>query len=182
MRRQRPEPDVPEVEEPAPGRVLAGPEPEPGADEEAAFQAREEQREPDEEARRLALRPARQMAQGRRRVVDTLERDVPLRLYVDSFRQKIERNAVQIRMQSAGGPGRYDPLVSVALRGDSSVDDVIIVRSSGRAGLDEAVRRTVRLNARYAAFPPDMAARFAVIEIRRIWLFAERLKLLEEMR
>ena len=129
-----------------------------------------------------ALRPAQQMAEGRRRVVDTLERDVPLRLYVDSFRQKIERNAAQIRMQVAGGPGRADPLVSVALRSDGSVDDVTIVRSSGRADLDEAVRRIVRLTARYAAFPPNVAARFDVIEIRRIWLFAETLKLLEEVR
>jgi TonB family protein len=129
-----------------------------------------------------ALRPAQQMADARRRVVDTLERDVPLRLYVDSFRQKIERNAAQIRMQLAGGPGRSDPLVSVALRSDGSVDDVTIVRSSGRADLDEAVRRIVRLNARYAAFPPNVAARFDVIEIRRIWLFAENLRLLEEVR
>ena len=129
-----------------------------------------------------ALRPAQQMQDGRRRVVDTLERDVPLRFYVDSFRQKIERNAAQIRMEVAGGPGRADPLVSVALRSDGSVDDVTIVRSSGRADLDEAVRRIVRLNARYAAFPPNVAARFDVIEIRRIWLFAERLKLLEEVR
>jgi TonB family protein len=129
-----------------------------------------------------ALRPAQQMPDRRRRAVDTLERDVPLRLYVDSFRQKIERNAVQIRMQLAGGPGRCDPVVSVAVRSDGSVDDVTIVRSSGRADLDEAVRRIVHLNARYAAFPPNVAARFDVIEIRRIWLFAESLKLLEEVR
>jgi TonB family protein len=70
----------------------------------------------------------------------------------------------------------------VALRSDGSVDDVTIVRSSGRADLDEAVRRIVRLNARYAAFPPNVAARFDVIEIRRIWLFGENLKLLEEVR
>jgi TonB family protein len=129
-----------------------------------------------------ALRPAQQMPDRRRRVVDTLERDVPLRLYVDSFRQKIERNAAQIRMQLAGGPGRSDPVVSVAVRSDGSVDDVTIVRSSGRADLDDAVRRIVHLNARYAAFPPNVAARFDVIEIRRIWLFAESLKLLEEVR
>lgn len=129
-----------------------------------------------------ALRPAQQRADVRRRVVDTLERDVRLRLYVDSFRQKIERNAAQIRMQLAGGPGRADPLVSVALRSDGSVDDVTIVRSSGRPDTDEAVRRIVHLNARYAAFPPNVAERFDVIEIRRIWRFSESLKLLEEVR
>jgi len=40
----------------------------------------------------------------------------------------------------------------------------------------------VRLNARYAAFPPNVAANFDVIEIRRVWRFAEGLKLVEEMR
>ena len=122
------------------------------------------------------------MADARRRVVDSLEHDVPLRLYVDSFRQKIERNAAQIRMQLAGGPGRTDPLVSVALRSDGSVEEVTIVRSSGSPDTDEAVRRVVRLNARYAAFPPHVAARFDVVEIRRIWRFSDTLKLLEEIR
>ena len=101
---------------------------------------------------------------------------------MDSFRQKIERNAAQIRMQLAGGPGRADPLVSVALRSDGSVDEVMIVRSSGRPDTDEAVRRIVRLNGPYAAFPAQVAARFDVIEIRRIWRFSETLKLLEEVR
>ena len=107
---------------------------------------------------------------------------VPLRLYVDSFRQKIERNAALIQMRLSGEPAQSSPLVSVAVRSDGSVDDVTIVRSSGRADTDEAVRSIVRLNARYAAFPPNVAARFDVIEIRRIWRFAENLKLLEEVR
>jgi hypothetical protein len=59
---------------------------------------------------------------------------------------------------------------------------VTILRSSGRLDADEAVRRIVRLNARCAAFPPHVATRFDVIEIRRIWRFAETLRLLEEVR
>jgi len=127
-----------------------------------------------------ALRAAGQAA--RRVAVAANERDVPLRMYVDSFRQKIERTAAQVRMRVAANPARYDPLVSVAVRSDGSIDDVVILRSSGRPDTDEAVRRIVHLNARYAAFPPNVAARFDVIEIRRIWTFAETLKLLEEVR
>jgi len=82
----------------------------------------------------------------------------------------------------AAAPARYDPLVSVAVRSDGSIDEVVILRSSGRQDTDEAIRRIVHLNARYAAFPPNVAARFDVIEIRRIWTFAETLKLLEEVR
>lgn len=127
------------------------------------------------------LRPV-EVPDALRRVVDTAEHDVPLRLYVESFRQKIERNAALIQTHLSGDPTRSSPLVSVAVRSDGSIDDVTILRSSGRRDTDEAVRRIVRLNARYAAFPPNVAARFDVIEIRRIWLLSETLKLLEEIR
>jgi len=120
---------------------------------------------------------------GNRRVVaDGGERDAPLRLYVDSVRQKLERNAVLGGARLSLRDVRIDPLVSVSLRSDGSIDEITIVRSSGRADMDDAVRRFVRLNARYAAFPPNVAANFDVIEIRRIWRFAEGLKLVEEMR
>jgi TonB family protein len=127
-------------------------------------------------------RPADQAAGGRRALADGAERDVPLRLYVDSVRQKLERTAVLGGAQFSLRDVRIDPLVSLSLRSDGSVDDVTIVRSSGRAEMDDAVRRFIRLNARYAAFPPNVAARFDVIEIRRVWRFADGLKLLEEMR
>jgi TonB family protein len=132
----------------------------------------------------VAPPPARPVdAAGSRRVLaDGAERDVPLRLYVDSVRQKLERTAVLGGAQFSLRDVRIDPLVSLSLRSDGSVDDVIIVRSSGRADMDDAVRRFVQLNARYAAFPPNVAARFDVIEIRRVWRFADGLKLLEEMR
>ncbi len=122
------------------------------------------------------------MPNARRVVSDGGERDVPLRLYIDSVRQKLERNAVLGDARFAVREVRIDPLVSLSLRSDGSVDDVTIVRSSGRPDMDEAVRRFVRLNARYSAFPPNVAARFDVIEIRRIWTFAEGLKLVEELR
>jgi TonB family protein len=128
-------------------------------------------------------RPAQDDAALRRRMVSTgHERDVPLRMYIDSFRQKIERNGLLNGAQLAADRVRIDPVVSVAVRSDGSVEDVMIVRSSGHAELDNAVRRIVRLNERYAVFPANVAARYDVIEIRRIWTFAEGLKLLEEVR
>jgi actin-related protein len=126
--------------------------------------------------------PAARRDDPRRALADGGERDAPLRLYVDSVRQKLERNAVLGGARLALRDVRIDPLVSLALRSDGSIDEVTIVRSSGRADIDEAVRRFVRLNARYSAFPPNVAARFDVIEIRRIWRFTDGLKLLEEMR
>lgn len=76
--------------------------------------------------------------------------------------------------------GRH-PLVSVAVRSDGTVEDVTIIRSSGRPDMDDKVRQIVRLNARYAQFPPNIASRYDVIDIRRIWRFDDVLKLIEEL-
>lgn len=120
--------------------------------------------------------------QPRRVVVDNAERDVPLRMYVESWRQKIERNGGMNFPRLIGERARIDPLVSVAVRSDGSIEDVTIVRSSGRQDTDEAVRRIVRINALYSKFPPNIASRYDVIEIRRIWTFDQVLKLIEEVR
>ncbi|MBW8900070.1 MAG: TonB C-terminal domain-containing protein [Massilia sp.] len=130
-----------------------------------------------------AVRPAEDAARAvRRALAEAARRDIPLRMYIDSVRQKIERNAVLSVSQLAADVVRTDPIVSVAIRSDGSVEDVVILRSSGRADIDEFVRRVVRLNARYAAFPPNVAANYDVIELRRVWRFAGALRLLEEMR
>ena len=130
--------------------------------------------------------PARPRAddarQSRRVLVDSAERDVPLRMYVESWRQKIERNGAMNFPSLIGERARIDPLVSVAVRSDGSIEEVTIVRSSGRQDTDDAVRRIVRINALYSRFPPNIAARYDVIEIRRIWTFDQVLKLIEEVR
>jgi TonB family protein len=130
-----------------------------------------------------AVQPAEDAARAlRRALAEAARHDVPLRLYIDSVRQKIERNAVLGISQLADDVVRIDPVVSVAIRSDGSVEDVTIVRSSGRPDIDDFVRRVVRLNARYSAFPPNVAAHYDVIEMRRVWSFAGVLRLLEEMR
>ena len=130
-----------------------------------------------------AVRPAEDMRRNlRRALADAVSHDVPLRMYIDSIRQKIERNAIVSPSQLAGDTVRIFPIVSIAVRSDGSIEDVTIVRSSGRADIDEVVRRIVHLNARYSAFPPNVAANYDVIELRRIWTFADVLRLLEEVR
>jgi hypothetical protein len=130
-----------------------------------------------------AVQPAEDVARTvRRALAEAARRDIPLRMYMDSVRQKIERNAVLSEAQLAADVVRTDPIVSVAIRSDGSVEDVTILRSSGRADIDDFVRRIVRLNARYSAFPPNVAANYDVIELRRVWRFAGALRLMEEMR
>jgi TonB family protein len=64
-----------------------------------------------------------------------------------------------------------DPLVTVAIRSDGSVESVTIVQSSGVAAIDEAIRRIVDSQKPYRAFPPALASEYDVIEIRRTWYF-----------
>jgi hypothetical protein len=129
------------------------------------------------------MRAAEQAQQAMRRALaDAARRDLPLRMYIDSVRQKIERNAIVSQTQLSSQAVQTDPVVSIAIRSDGSIEDVIILRSSGRPDIDEIVRRIVRLNARYSAFPPNVAANYDVIELRRIWTFAGALRLVEEVR
>ena len=108
--------------------------------------------------------------------------DVGVMMYVESWRLKIERNGSIMYSRAAAEKAHGDAVVTVSVRSDGSVEEVVIHRSSGRPELDEAVHRIVRVNARYSAFPPELARRFDVIEIRKVWNFDDRLRILEEVR
>lgn len=118
----------------------------------------------------------------RRSVLGSAEKDIQLRMYIDSWKQKIERNGNLNFSQTSRDKARGDPVVTVAIRSDGSVEEITIHRSSGRADLDQAVRNIVRINAKYAAFPPNIAAQYDVIEVRRVWNFDDGLRILEELR
>ena len=90
------------------------------------------------------------------------------------FQRQLSRYILNPISRSA--PPRIDP------RRDGSVESVIIDRSSGLRDLDERVRRIVHLYAPYSAFPPDLARAYDVIEIRLVWVFADTLKIVEELR
>jgi hypothetical protein len=130
----------------------------------------------------VVLRPAARTDSPRRRTILGSEQDIGLRMYVESWRLKIERNGSLNYTQSSKEKARGDPVATVVIRSDGSVEGVYINRSSGLPELDESVRRIVQINARYSAFPPELARRYDEIEIRRIWNFDDRLTILEEVR
>ncbi len=126
--------------------------------------------------------PGGRARDGRRVAVGANERDLPLRMYAESWRQKVERNASVNFPRNWVDEEKKDALVSVAVRSDGTVEDVTIITSSGRPDMDEAIRRIVRVNARYSPFPAAIAQKYDVIDIRRVWRFGEMLKLMEEVR
>ena len=70
-----------------------------------------------------------------------------------------------------------DPLVTVALRSDGSVESVTFVQSSGVPAIDDAIRRIVESQKPYQVFPPALARDYDVIEIRRTWHFDVAIRL-----
>ena len=74
-------------------------------------------------------------------------------------------------VREAASKPHTDPLVTVAIRSNGSVESVTFVRSSGVPAIDEAIRRIVDSQTPYQAFPPSLAREYDVIEIRRSWHF-----------
>ena len=97
--------------------------------------------------------------------------NVELIRYAEAWAQKIQFNTpVETARELAKRP-HTQPMVTVAIRSDGSVESVTFVLSSGVTEIDEAIRRIVQSQAPYPPFPPALAREFDVIEIRRTWYF-----------
>jgi hypothetical protein len=135
------------------------------------------------DATRLDTRAAQELAVAqdsrRRTIFGSADDDIVLKMYIDSWRQAIERNG---NSDQAQPPLRGDADVTVVLRSDGSIESITINRSDGQHELDELVRRIARSPGQYAAFPPDLLRRYDVIEIRRTWRFGDKLQVLEQGR
>jgi len=90
--------------------------------------------------------------------------------YAEAWSRKIQMNTSDIVREAARQP-HTDPMVTVAIRSDGSVESVTFVLSSGVPAIDETIRRIVESQKPYEAFPPALAREYDVIEIRRTWYF-----------
>jgi hypothetical protein len=98
-------------------------------------------------------------------------------LYVEAWSRKIEMNMTFDMVREAAKQPHTDPLVTVAIRSDGSVESVTFVQSSGVAAIDEAIRRVVDSQRPYQVFPPGLAREWDVIMIRRTWHFDMAIRL-----
>ena len=97
---------------------------------------------------------------------------------MEAWSRKIQLNATTFDMvREAAKQPHTDPLVTVAIRSDGSVESVTFVLSSGVAAIDEAIRRIVDSQKPYQVFPPGLAREFDVILIRRSWYFDTAIRL-----
>lgn len=105
-------------------------------------------------------------------------KSVPEALYVDAWREKIERVGTLNYPQDGQGRKLYGQLrLVVELRSDGSLEEARVDKSSGNTRLDEAALRILKLAAPFGPFPPAIlddsgGHRADRLVIVRTWTFS----------
>lgn len=115
----------------------------------------------------------RDAAGGQRRgwLMGRADANADLVAYAEAMGRKIELNMSLNAVRDIVRQPHRQPLVTVAVRSDGSVERVTFVTSSGVPAVDEAIRQIIASHAPYGPFPPALARQYDVVEIRRTWLF-----------
>jgi len=93
-------------------------------------------------------------------------------MYVDKWRQKIERVGNLNYPEEARQRRIHGSLqLTVAIKANGEVESVEINRSSGHKVLDQAALRIVRLAAPFDRFPDNIRADTDILHITRTWTF-----------
>ena len=95
-------------------------------------------------------------------------------LYVESWRQKVERIGNMNYPEAAKAQKLYGQLrMTVSIKADGSIEDVVVDKSSGSKILDDAAKRIVELAAPYTRFPDDIKKDTDILSITRTWTFTQ---------
>jgi len=113
----------------------------------------------------------------RGRLFGRTDPNAELVLYAEAWARKIQLNMTFDMVRELAKKPHTDPLVTVAIRSDGSVESITFVLSSGVPELDEAIRRIVQSQVPYPPFSPALAREYDVIEIRRTWFFDSAIRL-----
>jgi len=97
--------------------------------------------------------------------------EVRYALYVEDWRQKIERIGNLNYPETARGRIYGSLTLTVSINSDGSLAAMDLERSSGYKILDAAAQQIVRLAAPYAKFPPDIRRETDILVITRTWYF-----------
>ena len=95
-------------------------------------------------------------------------------LYVESWRQKVERIGNMNYPEAAKAQKLYGQLqMTVSIKADGSLEGIEINKSSGSKILDDAAKRIVELAAPYTRFPDDIKKDTDILSITRTWSFTQ---------
>jgi protein TonB len=130
------------------------------------------------EAMRLEAQIAKEMdayqKRPKRRFVGARAEEYRFARYVEDWRLKIERVGNLNYPEAARALKLYgNLLLTVSIRGDGSVEDVHVERSSGQKVLDAAAVKIVEMSAPFAPLPPDIRRDTDILHITRTWTFVK---------
>ncbi len=97
--------------------------------------------------------------------------------YAAAWRHGVRDHAPFEKLQAAKSGPYENPVVTVSIRSDGTVEKVVVNRSSGIAALDDAVKRIVESMGPYEPFPPALEMDCDAIDIPSIWSFDRALRL-----
>lgn len=110
----------------------------------------------------------------KRKFIGARAKEYRYALYVDAWRQKIEKIGKLNYPEEARNLKLYGQLqMTVSIKSDGSVEAIELNRSSGYKVLDEAAKRIVELGEPYAKFPEDIRKETDILSITRTWTFTK---------
>ena len=110
----------------------------------------------------------------KRKFIGARTKEYRFAMYVESWRQKVERIGNMNYPEAAKAQKLYGQLrMTVSIKADGTLESVVIDQKSNYPVLDEAAKRIVELAAPYAVFPEDIKKDTDILSITRTWTFTQ---------
>jgi periplasmic protein TonB len=110
----------------------------------------------------------------KRKFIGARTKEYRFALYVESWRQKVERIGNMNYPEAAKAQKLYGQLrMTVSIKADGSLENVVIDQKSNHKVLDDAAKQIVEAGAPYAAFPDDIKKDTDILSITRTWTFTQ---------
>jgi periplasmic protein TonB len=110
----------------------------------------------------------------KRKFIGARTKEYRFAMYVESWRQKVERIGNMNYPEAAKADKVYGQLrMTVSIKSDGSLESVVIDQKSPHAILNDAAKRIVELAAPYAPFPDDIKKDTDILSITRTWTFTQ---------
>ena len=135
-----------------------------------------QQNDNDEERSRLSAEVSRfwndYQKLPRHKYINARTRQYKYATYLDNWRARVERIGNLNYPEEARRENLSGSLVlNVTINANGGVEDISVVRSSGKKLLDDAASRIVELAAPFQPFPPDIRKETDLLHITRTWQF-----------
>ncbi len=110
----------------------------------------------------------------KRRFIGARTKEASDAMYLEAWRQKVERIGNMNYPEAARNQKIYGQLrMTVSIKSDGSIEKIEIDKSSGSKVLDESAKNIVNLAAPYAKFTEEMKRNTDILGITRTWTFTQ---------